>query len=153
MGVLAFLGGLLAAVIAAKDILGTFWWTPLVGVALATLPCLRSTFDRDSDLGPGSLDFYARSGGHTSKLTREQLLAELDSAFGINAKRVHAKRSRLRSAVAIISVGLVIPPLMIGLDRPTTIGRTNGTQGHSTATTSTRTGTGAGTVRDPPRFT
>jgi hypothetical protein len=121
MGVLAFIGALLAADIAAKDVLGRWWWTLLVAVGLATFPCLRSTFGKDTDLGPPALTFYATYGGHTSKRAREQLLADLDASFQINATRVKVKRRRLRWAVGIISVGLVVASLLIGLDTPTTI--------------------------------
>jgi hypothetical protein len=40
MGTLGFNGALLAADIAAKSLLGTFWWTPLVVIGLATACCL-----------------------------------------------------------------------------------------------------------------
>lgn len=40
MGLLAFNGALLGGTLAAKTLLGTYWWTPLVAVGLATVPCL-----------------------------------------------------------------------------------------------------------------
>ncbi|MFZ0973124.1 MAG: hypothetical protein WAN22_12925 [Solirubrobacteraceae bacterium] len=121
VGILAFLGALLAVDVAAKDILGTWWWTPLVGVGLATLPCLRSILSKDTDLGPLSVTFYATYGGHPSTAAREQLLADLADAFENNAARVKTKRSSLRWALAIIAAGLIGASLMITLNRPTTI--------------------------------
>jgi hypothetical protein len=103
VGILAFLGALLAVDVAAKDILGTWWWTPLVGVGLATLPCLRSILSKDTDLGPLSVTFYATYGGHPSTAAREQLLADLADAFENNAARMKTKRSSLRWALAIIA--------------------------------------------------
>lgn len=120
MGILAFLGALLAVDVAAKDILGTWWWTPLVGVGLATLPCLRSILSKDTDLGPLSVTFYATYGGHPSTAAREQLLADLADAFENNAARVKTKRSSLRWALAIIAAGPIEASLMITLNRPTT---------------------------------
>jgi hypothetical protein len=66
MGTLGFNGALLAADIAAKDLLGRYWWTPLIGITVATLLCLRPAlglrgdFKQNTDLGPGAVAFYAR---------------------------------------------------------------------------------------------
>ncbi len=143
MGILAFLGALLAVDVAAKDILGTWWWTPLVGVGLATLPCLRSILSKDTDLGPLSVTFYATYGGHPSSAAREQLLADLANAFENNAARVKTKRSSLRWALGIIAAGLVAASLMITLDRPTTIA-SHEQHGKSAAPHTASTGPGSG---------
>jgi hypothetical protein len=57
VGVLAFLGALLATDIAAKDVLGKWWWTALIGIAVGILPCVQSVLAKDTDLGPPSLTF------------------------------------------------------------------------------------------------
>jgi hypothetical protein len=165
MGVLAFLGALLAADVAAKDILGTWWWTPLVGIGLATLPCVWSILTGDTDLGPRSFEFYANYGAHPSGLARKQLLTDLDEAFLANAGRVKTKRRCLRWALAIISVGLITASLMITLDTPTTItnhgqkgknskgGKQVGSHrkgGHPSTPAPARPGGHAGTITGPP---
>jgi hypothetical protein len=97
MGVLGFLGALLAADVAAETILGRWWWTPLVGVAIAVIPCLISVFDSDTRMGPPGLTFYAAYGGYPSRPAREQLLADLHDAYEANATRVRLKQKRLRA--------------------------------------------------------
>lgn len=121
MGILAFIGALLAADIAAKSILGIWWWTPLVGIGIATIPCARSIFTPDTLLGPRSYQFYADYGGHPSGVARKQLLTDLDTASLANLARVKTKRRCLRAALVIVSVGLIGASLMITLDTPTTI--------------------------------
>jgi hypothetical protein len=98
IGIVAFLGALLAVDVAAKGILGRWWWTPLVVVGVAVLPCLGSLYAGAPLLGPRGFEFYRTYGGHPSRLAREQLLADLDAAFGKNASRAKAKRLRLRLA-------------------------------------------------------
>lgn len=121
MGVLAFTGGLLAVDIASKSLLGTWWWTPLVGIGLATLACIQSIFGDPPDLGPSSLQFYVAYGGGESVAARAQLLADLDTAFQANATRARDKRTRLRRAVVIIVTGLILAALMISLGSPITL--------------------------------
>src|SRR6202140_2303750 len=63
MGILAFNGALLAAAVAARNLLGTWWWTPLLALSLPTLMCLRSALAKETDLGPLAITFYANYGG------------------------------------------------------------------------------------------
>ncbi len=121
MGVLAFLGALVAADVAAQGVLGKWWWTALIGVGLATMPCLYSVFARDTKLGPQSLTFYTTFGGYPSTVARQQLLADLDVAFRANSARVKRKRRCLRAAVCTTAVGLIGASLMVTLDTPTTM--------------------------------
>lgn len=58
MGTLGFSGALLAAALAARSVLGAFWWMPLLVLGIAALCCLGPTLGlgvdlgRDTDLGP-----------------------------------------------------------------------------------------------------
>jgi hypothetical protein len=122
MGLLAFNGALLAADIAAKSVLSTWWWTPLPFLAVATTLCLWSTFAKDTDLGPRALDFYATYGGLSAGAARLQLLADLDTSFEENGIRVKQKGALLRLALGTLTVGLVIAALLIALDRPSKVG-------------------------------
>lgn len=127
MGTLAFNGALLAAVIAARGVLGAYWWTPLIAVGLATAICLVPTlgigpgFARDTDLGPGADTFYLTYGGQPSTAARKQLLADLGEAFANNAHRLHAKQRALRVALVILAVGLIAAAVVIELNRPAKI--------------------------------
>jgi hypothetical protein len=115
MGLLAFNGALLGGTLAAKTLLGTYWWTPLVAVGLATAPCLWSVFVKNSAFGPPAREFYERFGGQDARLARAQLLADLDDAFAFNASRVRAKAIRLQVALSILTGGLIIAALLITL--------------------------------------
>lgn len=147
MGWLAFLGALLAVDIAAKGFLSEWWWTPLVGVGAATVPCLWSLFSGAPQLGPRIVLFYERYGGHDAKAARTQLLADMYASFRRNGARVKWKRRRLRIAVLITIVGLSGAALMITLDTPTKLpghGTQNKSHGHAkSASARTRTGAGA----------
>jgi hypothetical protein len=121
MGILAFNGALLAANVAARNLLGTWWWTPLLALSLPTLMCLRSVLAKETDLGPLAITFYANYGGQPSRAARTQLLADLGSAFEENAQRVKSKTKRLRWTLGMLVAGLVVAALMISLDRPSTI--------------------------------
>jgi hypothetical protein len=81
MGLLGFNGALLAADVAAKGVLGTWWWAPLPFVAITTALCSRSIFGKDTYLGPEALTFYTSYGGQSSGLARKTLLADLDVAY------------------------------------------------------------------------
>jgi hypothetical protein len=150
MGWLAFLGALLAVDVAAKDLLHKWWWTPLIGVAVAMVPCLISIFAAPPQLGPRIVPFYERFGGYESKAARTQLLADMYASFRANGIRVRGKRRRLRLAVVTTIVGLIGAALMITLDTPTKL-RNHGTQTpahrqRNTHPASARTRIGAGPI-------
>jgi hypothetical protein len=121
VGTLGFSGALLAADIAARGILGAYWWTPLIAVGLATFYCLRPAlaidqdFARNPDLGPLADGFYHAYIGQSSTLAREQMLNDLDTAFANNARRLEAKRRALRAALLILAFGLSAAALLVGL--------------------------------------
>jgi hypothetical protein len=120
-GTLGFNGALLAAAIAARGVLGAYWWTPLLTVGMATLYCLRpalaidQAFARNSDLGPLADEFYHAYIGQSSTLASEQMLNDLDKAFANNARRLEAKRRALRAALLTLAFGLSAATLLIGL--------------------------------------
>ena len=132
-------GALLASDIAAREILGAFWWLPLIVVGMATLFCLRPAlgigpgFEHDTDLGPGADMFYAAYGAQSSASSREQLLRDLGTAFANNARRLAAKQRALRSALVILAIGMTTSSLAIALDRPSTIH--HGHENHQAART------------------
>lgn len=121
MGLLAFNGALLGGTLAAKDLLGHYWWTPLIAVGLSSAPCLWSAFKKTSAYGPRALKFFEQFGGQRSRAARSQLLADLGYAFEFNAARIRLKEVRLQAAVAVLAVGLLIAALLIAVVRPTTI--------------------------------
>jgi hypothetical protein len=121
IGLLAFNGALLGGTLAAKTLLGYYWWTPLIVVALATCPCLWSAFKKTSAFGPTALEFYEEFGGQGPLKARIQLLSDLDDTFDFNAGRVRWKTWRLRASLATLVVGLGIAAPLIAVVRPTTI--------------------------------
>jgi hypothetical protein len=121
VGVLAFNGALLGGDLAAKTLLGYFWWAPLITVGVATAPCLWSVFKKSSAFGPQALDFYESFGGLGALNARTQLLSDLDDTFRFNAQRVKWKVRRLQASLASLIVGLVASALLIAVVRPTTI--------------------------------
>jgi hypothetical protein len=121
MGLLAFNAALLGGDIAAKSLLGYYWWTPLVAVGVATVPCLWSVFKKTSAFGPPAREFYERFGGQDPSRGKTQLLADLDDAFTFNAERVRWKMVRLQIALGSLVAGLIVAALLITVVRPTTI--------------------------------
>jgi hypothetical protein len=121
MGTLGFNGALLAADLVARDLLGAYWWTPLIAIALATLCCLRPAlaiglnFARPTDIGPPADEFYSAFVDGPSTVGREQMLDDLSKAVANNARRFAAKRRALQAALIILAIGLSAAALLIGL--------------------------------------
>lgn len=121
MGTLGFSGALLAADLAARSALGAFWWMPTVVLCIATLLCFSPAlwFGEDSmrktDLGPDANAFYQMYGGQRPRMSREQLLSDLDRAFASNTRRLRAKERALRLAVVTLAVGLPFSAACVGL--------------------------------------
>ncbi|HUA75196.1 MAG TPA: hypothetical protein VL988_10610 [Solirubrobacteraceae bacterium] len=144
MGLLGFNGALLAADIAAKDVLGSWWWAPLPFVAITTTICARSMFGKDTFLGPTALTFYTSYGGQSSILARKTLLADLDVAYKSNSSRAKQKADGLRWALLVLGCGLVLAASLIAFDRPSKVsGDENCTHTAPTAcAAATRSGSG-----------
>ncbi|MGN6373830.1 MAG: hypothetical protein ACTHM1_12730 [Solirubrobacteraceae bacterium] len=121
VGLLAFNGALLGGALAAKALLGYYWWMPLIAVGVSTGPCLWSVFKKTSAFGPRALGFYEQFGAEGPLGSRTQLLSDLDDTFDFNAGRVKWKTWRLRFALATLVVGLGVVGLLIAVVRPTTI--------------------------------
>jgi hypothetical protein len=121
MGALGFSGALFAAAIAAKDVLGIFWWAPSLVLGAAALCCLAPTFGfgldfrQGADLGPTAAVFYRTYRAEPLPVTREQLLSDLDRALSNNSRRLRAKQRALRAAVTILVLGLPISACLVGL--------------------------------------
>jgi hypothetical protein len=133
MGILGFNGALVAADIAAKGLLGSWWWMPLPFVLIATLLCARSVFAKDTFLGPEALTFFANYGGQSSKLARETLLADLDVAYQSNSDRAREKTASLRGALTVLALGLAVSGSLIVFDKSSKVAH----RGCSLATQST----------------
>jgi hypothetical protein len=121
MGLVAFNGALVAADIAAKEVIGTYWRVPLLGIGLATLLCLFLGFGMRGDLGLKAATFYEHYGGQLAIPGREQLLADLDAAFDRNAARIRAKYIGVRCAEGLLLLGLILAALLIVSAAPTRI--------------------------------
>lgn len=128
MGTLGFAGALLAVDIAAKDLLGAAWWALLISIGAAAAcclsPALRLGFDsvHDTDLGPDPVAFHATYASRPSTAAREQLLADLASAFSSNAQRRRSKQRALLGALVVLMLGLLTAAAVFGADHSSTIG-------------------------------
>jgi hypothetical protein len=116
MGLLAFNGALVAADIAAKSLLHGEWWTILPAVGFSALLCLRSALAKTSDVGVEAYAFFTQFGAGPSLDTREALLADLNIAFKVNAKRIRIKTWSLRVALASLAIGLAVAAFLISGD-------------------------------------
>lgn len=119
MGLLAFDGALVAAAVAAKEVLHGDWWTILPWVGLSAALCLRSALGRSADVGIEAFKLYTEYGAGDAVETQESLLADLDKSFRRNAKRVRLKTWLLRFALGILATGLIVATLLIAGDQPT----------------------------------
>jgi hypothetical protein len=123
-GLVGLNGALVAAVVAAQDVLGPIWWAPVLVLAGSTLLMLRTLFGVDRkgpDLSVRAAVFYENQGAEKSIPARELLLAELNKAFGFNVDRLMRKRERLQHALVALLTGLTLAGLLIAFDRPTTM--------------------------------
>jgi hypothetical protein len=123
-GLVGLNGALLAADLAAKELLGVLWWTPLLVLAFSTALLLVTLFGADRkgyDLSVRAAVFYESEATKNAIPARELLLAELDNAFGFNVERLTRKRRRLQGALAALLAGLACAGLLIALDQPTTM--------------------------------
>jgi hypothetical protein len=127
MGTLGFTGALLAADIAARDLLGAAWWTPLIAIGLATACCLGPALGvgfglfRHTDLGPNASAFYTTYGDKPSRAAREQMLTDLAAAYARNARQVRAKQHALRTSLMILVIGLLVSATAVATEQPSTI--------------------------------
>jgi hypothetical protein len=121
VGLLAFNGAVAGGTLAAKNLLGHYWFTPLPVALAATVPCLWSLLKKTSAFGPRALLFYEEF-GHLGPLgSRTQMLADLDDTFKFNETRVRWKTLRLRLALGVLVFGLIVAGVLIAVVRPTTI--------------------------------
>ena len=122
-GTLGLTGALLAADIAAKDLLGGgAWWMMLIAIACATACCLGPAFgiggnvSRHTDVGPDPIAFYADFVGQPPRRARELLLTELMAAVENNSRRLRAKQHALRTALLILVLGLVASATVVAVE-------------------------------------
>ncbi len=123
-GLVGLNGALVAADVAAKEVLGVFWWASLIVLAASTFILLVTLFGKDRngvDVGVRAALFYETEGAEPAIPARELLLAELNKAFEFNIGRIARKRKRLQRALGVLLGGLAVAGLLITVDRPTTM--------------------------------
>lgn len=138
-GLIGFNGALLAAVIAAKELLnlGRFWPGPLIVLAGATLMLLWALYggrrrrDQQVDrvepqpnrkgvsLGIPARTFYEDFAEGPPLEARERLLDDLAIALNKNVHRIDRKRRWLQAATVFLVAGLAVAGSMILLDGST----------------------------------
>lgn len=117
-GLVGFNAAIVAATIAAKEVLGTYWWTPLPPLFVSTLILVVTLFGRLEslltknegalDLGKPAATFFEKYGSRRRLEALKQLLADLGAAFSANAKQIAAKRRRLQVSIGIFLAGLTV---------------------------------------------
>jgi hypothetical protein len=145
-GLIGFNGALLAAAIAAKELLklGPFWPSPIAVVIVTTLMLLwalyggRRRLDRRSgneapqpqpnrvgvSVGIRADKFYEQYAEGPPLEARERLLDDLATSFEKNSRRITRKRRWLQAATLFLIAGQAVAALLIDLDRPTNMERT-----------------------------
>lgn len=128
-GLVGFNGALLAAAVAARDLLGHYWLVPVGVVAVVTLMLLfgvlyekRGDFLRKPHrlaLGVRAGEFYETYSASSPLKARELLLGDLADAFEGNATQITRKRRWLQSATLLLVGGLAVAALLIALNEPT----------------------------------
>jgi hypothetical protein len=113
MGLVAFNGTLLAANLGANELLGAWWFVPLIATAMSTLLCLALATRRGGDFGPAAGGFYSAYATAPALAAREQLLADLDRTFQRNARRIDAKQRGIRSALGVLLVGVLLSGFLL----------------------------------------
>ena len=121
-GTLGLTGALLAADLAAKDLLaGGAWWIMLIVITCATACCLGPAFSvggniaRHTDVGPDPIVLYTEFVGQPPRRARELLLTELMAAIENNARRLSAKQRALRAGLFILVLGLVASAIVMAV--------------------------------------
>src|SRR4051812_12955804 len=115
MGLLGFDGALLAANLAARDLLKDHpWWLPLPGLAISIVLCLAVSREYQHDAGPDPAAFYASFGGQTPAVALAQLLVDLRAASERNAPRLAVKRRMLATALATVLLTAAITAIVWG---------------------------------------
>lgn len=128
-GLIGFNGALLAAAIAARELLGPYWLAPVGVVSVVTLMLLFGVlYEKRGDflrkpyrlaLGVRAGEFYEKYAAGSSVVARERLLGDLADAFEGNATRITRKRRWLQSATLALVGGLAIAALLIVRNEPT----------------------------------
>jgi hypothetical protein len=132
MGLVAFDGALIGAVLAAQERIGSLWWTALIAILISAVIALSSESlvalrdalrgrprTPEGDLGPAAADFYEKYGGQRALPARELLLSEMRVAFNENTPRIARKFAAIRMGVAALFVGLFVAGLLIAFATPT----------------------------------
>ena len=116
MGLLGFDGALLAANLAAKDLLKDHpWWLPLPGLGISIVLCLAVSREYQHDAGPDPAGFYANFGGQTPTVALAQLLADLRDSRERNAPRLTRKRRLLSAALGMVLLTAAVAGIVWGL--------------------------------------
>jgi hypothetical protein len=96
--ILAFDGGLVAALLAAQSIFAT-WWAPALCLLVSALACAIALVGRTYDLGPDPATFYSTFGGATEAEANVAMLSEMELSLVRNDSVVHRKGQLLLLAI------------------------------------------------------
>lgn len=101
IGVIAFDVAGVAAVLAAKDSFGPWWWIVVVGLLAASVVGLVALWSRQFDVGPDPGDFYEDTKRGTEAEANIALVTELVGSLQSNDRALSWKATALLVALVL----------------------------------------------------
>jgi len=106
MGILALNSALLAAAIAAKDLLGHFWWLALIGLLLSSGPCVVALGRTVEQFGPEIEELFGEAVARSEDEMDQLIAGSISTSLFVNDSLIGAKRRLLNSGLVFLGVTL-----------------------------------------------
>lgn len=114
LGLLAFVGALIAAEVAAQSDLGARWWWPLVGLGISAGFCTATIVAREElSIGPDPAGFYEKYGGLPVVEANVVLLADLRKAADTTI--VQRKEDLFSLAFGVLFLTAIAAPIIFAV--------------------------------------
>jgi hypothetical protein len=106
MGILALNSALLAAAIAAKDLIGHLWWLALIGLLLSSGPCVLALGRTVEQFGPEVEGLLGEAEARSEDEMDQLAAGSISTSLFVNAGLIGAKRRLLNWGLALLGVTL-----------------------------------------------
>jgi hypothetical protein len=106
MGILALNSALLAAAIAAKDLIGHLWWLALIGLLLSSGPCVVALGRTVEQFGPEVEGLLGEAEARSEDEMDQLVAGSISTSLFVNAGLIEAKRRLLNWGLALLGVTL-----------------------------------------------
>lgn len=113
LGLIGFDATLVAADLAAQQLLGHLWWTPIPGLAISIVSGASVMAVTRFDIGPSPSYFYARNATIPRSQALARLLSDLLASQQHNAQPLSRKTRRLVLALATLLLTILYSVLAI----------------------------------------